>query len=186
MLGLEVAGHLALQIDDADEAVFCDQRNRQLGADGGIGGDVVFCGGDVIEEDGLAGKRHLADNAIADGNAHPLDLGCVADLEPGAQLVGAVVEQEDGEDAVMDDRAHQLGGAAEQGLQIERGVERFTQLQQIGDVGRLNARVDGVERGRAGGAKRCLCRQAGPCWGRARLIPNSPPLNRAVTYRAVW
>ena len=84
-------------------------------------------GGDVVQQDGLAGERHLADDAFADGNAHALHLGGVADLEAHAQLVGAVVEQKDGEDAVGDDGAHQLGGAVEQGLQVERGVERVGQ-----------------------------------------------------------
>ena len=145
VLGAEVVGLLALQVHDADEAVFGDQRDGQLGADVGIGGDVVLGGGDVVEQDGLAGKRHLADDALADGNAHPLNFRGVADLEAHAQFVGAVVEQQDGEDAVMDDGAHQLRGAVEQGLQVERGVQRVGQLHQIGDVGRLNAGVDGVK-----------------------------------------
>ena len=71
----------------------------------------------------------------------------MADLEPHAQLVCAVVEQENGEDAVMDDGADQHGGAIEQGLQVQRGVERFSQLHQIGHVGRLYASVDGVKIG---------------------------------------
>ena len=152
MLGLEVAGLLAFQIDDADEAVFCDQGDSQLGTDSGIGGDVVLRRGNVVEQDGLAGEHHLAGNAFADGDTHPLDLGSVSDLEPHAQVVGAVVQQEDGKDLVMDDRMHQLGSAVEQGLQIERGVQRFGQLHQIGDIGRLHAGVDGVKRGWAGGA----------------------------------
>ena len=53
--------------------------------------------------------------------------GGVADLEAHSQVVGAVVEQQDGEDAVIDDRAHQLRGALEQCLQVERGVQRVRQ-----------------------------------------------------------
>ena len=86
------------------------------------------------------------------GNAHALDLRRVADLEAHAQVVGAVVEQEDGEDAVVDDGAHQLGGAVEQGLQVERGVERVGQLHQVGHVGRLHADVCG---------SRCACGLSG-------------------------
>ena len=68
----------------------------------------------------------------------------MADLEAHAQLVGAVVEQEDGEDAVGDDGADQLGGAAEQGLQVERGVERVGNLGEVAKVGGLDARIRGV------------------------------------------
>ena len=79
------------------------------------------------------------------GMRSSLHLRSVADLEAHAQLVSAVVEQENGEDAVMDDGAHQLGGAVQQGLQIERGVERVGQLHQVGHVGRFHADVDGIE-----------------------------------------
>ena len=79
-----------------------------------------------------------------------VDLRRVADLEANPQLVGAVVEQQDGEDLVGDEGADQLGGAAEQGLQVERGVERVGETHEIGQIGRLNADVAGVQRGDAG------------------------------------
>ncbi len=47
--------------------------------------------------------------------------------------------------------ANQLGGAAEEGLQIERGVERVGETHEIGDVGGLDAGVDGVESSRRNG-----------------------------------
>ncbi len=71
--------------------------------------------------------------------------GGVADLETHAQLVGAVVEQQDGEDAVVDDGAHQLRGAAEQRLQVERGVQRVGELHQVGQIRRLDADIRRVE-----------------------------------------
>ena len=67
VLGAEVVGLLAFEIHDADEAVLGDERHGQLGADFGIGGDVVLGGGDVVEQDGLAGERDLADDAAGRG-----------------------------------------------------------------------------------------------------------------------
>ena len=65
MLGTEIAGLFALDIHDADKAVFRDQRHSQLGADLGIGGNVVFRSGDIIEQDGLPRQRHLANDSLA-------------------------------------------------------------------------------------------------------------------------
>ncbi len=54
----------------------------------------------------------------------------MADLEAHAQIVGAVVEQQDGKDAVVDDGADQAGGAVQQGLQVEGGIERVSQAEE--------------------------------------------------------
>ena len=150
VLGAEEVGLFAFNVHDADEAVLGDEWDGQLGTHVGIGIDIVLLGGGVVEEDGLARERDLADNTLADRDARVLDLGRVADLKSHAQLVRAVVEQEDGKDTVGDEGANQLGGAGEQGLQVECGVERVGETHQIGDVGGLDARVDGVESGRRG------------------------------------
>ena len=57
----------------------------------------------------------------------------------------AVVEQEDGEDAVGNDGAHQLRGAIEQRLQVERGVKRIGEPDKESEVSRLNPRVERIE-----------------------------------------
>ena len=88
VLRAEVVGLLALEVHDADEAVFGDERNGEFGAHVGVGGDVVFDGGDVVEQDGLACEGDLADDAFAEREAHALDFGRVADLEAHAQIVG--------------------------------------------------------------------------------------------------
>jgi hypothetical protein len=107
----------------------------------------VLGGGDVVEEDGLAGEGDLADDALAEGNAVALGLRGVADLEPHAEVVGAVIEQEDGEDAVLDDGTDELRGAVEEGLQVECGVEGVGKLGEVGEVGGLDADVYGVKMG---------------------------------------
>ena len=128
MLGAKVSGLFALDVHHTDEPVFGNQRYCQLRAHIGIGKDIFFRTGNVVQQYRLAGERHLARHALAHGNALPLHLRAVADLESHAQFSGAVVEQQNGEDAVGDDGAHQLRGAAQQGFQVQRGVQRVGQL----------------------------------------------------------
>src|SRR5215472_6353792 len=85
--------------------------------------DVVAWGADVGNEDGFATERGLADDAVAELDAHALDLGGVADLEAHPELVGAVVEEEDGKDAVVNYGADEIGHAMHKGVEVERGVE---------------------------------------------------------------
>ena len=47
--GLKIVGLLAFEIHHADEAVLGDERNGEFGADVGIGGDVAFDRGDVVD-----------------------------------------------------------------------------------------------------------------------------------------
>ncbi len=54
----------------------------------------------------------------------------MADLEAHAQVVGPFVQQQDGEDPVVDDGAHQVRGAMQQGLQIEGGIQGVRQPHQ--------------------------------------------------------
>ncbi len=154
MLGTEEVLVLAFQVHDADEAVLGDEGDGQLGAHVGIGGDVEVRGGDVVEEDGLAGERDLTHNTFADGNAGALDLGRVADLEAHAQIVRALIKEKNGEDAIRDEGANELGCAGKKGLQVERGVERVGETHEVGDVGGLDAGIDGVEiSGRVSGGR---------------------------------
>jgi len=147
VLWAEVAGLFALDVHYADESIFGDEGNGELGANIGVDVDVIFGGFDVVEEDGLAGESDLANDSAAQGKAHAFGLGGVADLEAHAEIFGAVVEKEDGEDAVLDDGANELGGAIEEGLQVERGVERVGHLHEVVEVGGIDTRVGGVDVG---------------------------------------
>ena len=154
VLGTEVAGLFAFDVHDADEAILCDEGHGQFGANVRVGGDVVLRCGDVVKQDGLARKGHLSGNALAERNAGALDLGSVADLEAHAKLAGVVVEEEDGEYAVMDDGADEFGGAIEKGLKIECGVEGVGNLGEISEVAGLDADVYGVKK--SGRARRAI------------------------------
>ena len=94
------------------------------------------------------------DDAAAELDAHALDIGGVAGLEAHPELVGAVVDEEDGEDAVVDDGADEVGDAVKQGVEIERGVEGVGETEEKVELQGLDADVGvggvGVEEGAAG------------------------------------
>ncbi len=60
-------------------------------------------------------QRRLPGDAAPELDAHALDLGRVAGLEAHPELVGAVVDEQDGEDAVVDDGAHEIRDAMHAG-----------------------------------------------------------------------
>ena len=100
-------------------------------------------------------ERGLPDYATAEFDAHPLDLGGVADLEAHPEVLGAVVDEEDGEDFVVDDGADEIGDAMHEGVEVEGGVEGVGEVVEEVDLERLDAnfRVGGVgvkEYGRGG------------------------------------
>ncbi len=127
MFRLEIADLLGLKIDHADDAVLHDQRHRQLRADVGIGADVVFFLAYILQQNGFAVFGGPADDTLAHPDPQALDFGRMADLKAHAQVVGAFIQQQDGEDLVVDDGAHQVRGAVQQGLQIEGGVQSVCQ-----------------------------------------------------------
>ncbi len=114
---------------------------------------------DVFDQDRLALQRGLADDAAAELDAHALDLGGVAGLEAHPELVGAVVDEQDGEDAVVDDGADEVGDAMHQGVEVERGVERVGEAEEEVELQRLEADVG---RGRVGMEERSRLTGGGP------------------------
>ena len=173
MLGAKEAHLLALQIHDADEPVLGDERHGKFGADFGVGRDVSGLCRNVIQQQRLTGKRHLAHHPLADRDQRAGNFGGVPYLKAHAQLVRPVVEQQDGKDAVRNQGANQFGGAAEQSLQVERSVQRVGEAHEIRNIGRLNARIDGVER-------RLRSRWIG------RTIVALELVNRVRQWRSIW
>ena len=130
VVGGEEGDGFGLEVEDADDLVFDDEGNGELGADGGIGVDVVFDAGDVVDEERAALGGGLAGDAAAELDADALDVVGVAGLEAHPELLGAVVEQEDGEDAVIDDGANEIGDAMHEGVEVEGGVERVGEAEE--------------------------------------------------------
>ena len=156
VFGGEVAECFGLEIEDADDLVLDDERDGEFGADVGVGVDVVVEPGDVFDEEGLALQRGLADDAAAEFDAHALDLGGVADLEAHAEVFGAVVDEEDGEDFVVDDGADEVGDAVHEGVEVEGGVEGVGEVVEEVDLEGFDANFGvggvGVEECRRGRA----------------------------------
>src|SRR5260370_11448243 len=128
MLEGEVGGGCGLEVDYADDLVLDEERDCEVGEDVGMGVDVVVSFGDVFDEEGFALQRGLADDAATKLDAHALDLAGVTDLEAHAEVFGAVVEEEDGEDFVVDDGADEVGYAVHEGVEVEGGVEGVGEL----------------------------------------------------------
>ena len=54
----------------------------------------------------------------------------MSNLEPEPQLLGALVEQQDGEDLIVDHAFHDFGNAVQEGIQVQRGVENIRHFHQ--------------------------------------------------------
>src|SRR5258705_270565 len=85
-------------------------------------------------------ERSLSDDTAANPDAHAFDLGRVADLEAHPQIMCAVVVKQDGKNAVVDDRAHKVGYAAEQGVQVERSVQCVGKADEEADLAEIEPR----------------------------------------------
>ena len=96
----------------------------------------------------------LAGDAAAELDADALDFGGVAGLEAHPELVGAVVDEEDGEDAVVDDGADEVGDAMHEGVEVKGGVEGVGKAEEEVELEGLDADVGvggvGMEEGAAG------------------------------------
>jgi len=143
MLVREEGGNFGLDVDDADDLVLDDERDGKLRSNVGVGADVVLVLGDIFNKDGGAVEGGLAYHPLATLDAATLDLRGVTGLEAHAELVVAVIDEEDGEDAVVDDGANEVGDAMHEGVEIEGGVEGVGEAVEKVDLERLDANFRG-------------------------------------------
>ena len=115
-------------------AILHDQRNCQLGADVRVRLDVMFFFGYVVNSQAPPLQGSLAHDAAPHFEAGALDLGGVAYLEAHPELLGAIVDQQDGEDSVVDDGPNQIRDPVHQGIEVERSIERIGQGMQELDL----------------------------------------------------
>ena len=128
----EGVGLGGFDVENADHLVLGDQRNGQFGMDAGRGVDEVLLRGHVVDQHGLAAQHGLAGDALADLDADALgDFGRMPHLEADAQLLRLFVEQQDGEDFVVDEALQHLGYALQQRVQVQRGIHRIGDFEQI-------------------------------------------------------
>src|ERR1041385_2606445 len=138
MFVLEVSPLAGFQIDHANNAVLVDQRHGQLRAHAGNGLNILGRLGDVIHQDGAALLHSAAGNAFA--HFHPDTLGNLrqmADLKAKTQLLRAFVQQQDGENLIVDDAFYHLSHALHERVEIKRGVEHVRHFNEK----RLNIHV---------------------------------------------
>ena len=82
---------------------------------------------------GFARLHCLSGHALSDLDANALGhLRRMSHLKTDAQLLRLLVQQQDGEDFVVDEALQHLGHALQQRVEVERGVDRVGDLQQIG------------------------------------------------------
>ena len=156
MLEGEVGQCFGLEVEDADDLVFDDERHGELGAYVGIGVDVVFGEGDVFDEERFAEKGSLAGDAATELDAHSFDLRGVADLEAHAEVSSALVDEEDGKDLVVDHGADEVRDPVHEGVEVEGGVEGVGEAVEEVDLEGFDANFRvcsvGVEELGCGGA----------------------------------
>ncbi len=126
----EVVRLIALNVDDTDDAVFQDHRHRQLALHAGHDADVVRKLTDVVDTDGPAFGGGASGDAAADFDAQFLGIGGMADVIADAQLPGALGEQQNREDAIVDGLLHHARDARQQRVEIKRRIGGFGDFQQ--------------------------------------------------------
>jgi hypothetical protein len=129
-------------IDDADNFVLGDQRRCQLRTRARRGVDEVLLRRNIVDQHGLAPQHCLPGDPLAHLDADALgNLGRMADLKSYAQLLGFLVQQQDGKDFIVDNLLQHLGHALQQSVQVERGVDRVGDLKQVRIERRMNRRL---------------------------------------------
>ncbi len=83
----------------------------------------------------------MSDYALAHADTDALSLRRMADLEAHPQIVGAVVEQHDGKDAVVDHRAYKVSRALQQSLEVKRRIQRICQPDEEFRLQRFDAHL---------------------------------------------
>ena len=127
-------GSWRLQIEHADDSVLDDQRNRHSERTSATS-EMYSGASDVIDQNGFAPLRRQSGYALANFDLHPLgDFARISHLKTDAQFLGFLIQQEDGEDLVVNDFAHQFRHAAQGGVQVERGVDHVRHLEQKGST----------------------------------------------------
>ncbi len=109
VLLIEAAGFMRLQVQYANHLILDDQRNRQLRAHIGSAGNVLRMLRNVVDEDSLAALRRQSRDAFANLDLYPLGhFAGISHLEADPQVLRLLIYQQDGENLVVNDLAHQF------------------------------------------------------------------------------
>src|ERR1051326_5001300 len=117
----EVAGFASLNVDDTNHAILGDERDGQFRSHIGNGFDISRILGDVVDQNGLAQLSSKPGNAFTDFDASAVsEFLRIADLKAESQVLRLLIEQQDGENFVVDDLADDFGDATDGRVQVER------------------------------------------------------------------
>ena len=129
---MKAPGCAGLDVEHADDFVFRDQRHRQLRTHAGRGVDEVLLRANVVHQHRLAQLHGFAGYPLPHLDVNALGyIRRMADLETDAQLLRSLVQQQDGEHLVIHHPLQHLGHALQQGVEVERGVHRIGNFQQV-------------------------------------------------------
>ena len=110
-----------LQVDHANHPVLGGKRHRQLRAHVRHGSDVSGILRDIVDQNRLSKLNCLPRDAFADFDSGAFsELLRISNLKTETQLLSLLVQEQNGEDFVVDDLAHDLSDATQSGIQIER------------------------------------------------------------------
>ena len=125
-------GLSGFNVEHADHPVLRDQRHCQLRTHTGSGVDEILLGGHVVHQQGFAPLRRLPRDTLPDLDANAVgDLRRMPYLEAHAKLLLLVVQQQDGEDLIVDEALQHLRHTLQQGVEVQRGIDRVGHFQQI-------------------------------------------------------
>src|SRR5215472_1217426 len=128
---MKIAAFAGFKVHHADHPVLVDQRHCQLRVNPGNGFNVFRLFADVGHQDGATLFSCTARHAFAHLDPDSFgDFRRMADLKAEAQLLCALIQQQDGEDFVVDDPLYDLGYPLQQRVQVERRVEDVRDFNQ--------------------------------------------------------
>ena len=130
MLISKIALLTCLNVDHANDSLLRNQRYGEFGANQRVRVDVARLLANVIDQYRAALLHGHSRNSLAYRNLHALNVWSVPDVEPDAQLMGALVQQQDGEDFVFNHLTHKLSHAAKELVHLERAVERVRDVNE--------------------------------------------------------
>ncbi len=127
----EVIRRIGLQVHHANNAILQNERHRQLRLHSGNRFNIRGVAANIVHQDGALFERSAAHNAFANLNAEIFNhVFRMARARANAKLLRFLVQQENGEDLIINDATHQLGNALHQFIEIERRGDLLADLDE--------------------------------------------------------
>src|SRR5205807_608136 len=133
MFVFKISGLGRFYVDDPNDPVLGDQRDSQFGAHMRNRCDVRGFLGDIVYQDGPALLDRSPGDPLSDLHPDPFrHVRGVTNLKSEPQLLSALIQEQNGEDFIVNNALYHLGHALEQCVQFQRGIENVRDLYQHG------------------------------------------------------